>query len=470
MTPAALLLFAASACFAQPQSPVPAPLPDLPPAPVASPQAPPPLFTDSFATQDGLITNAYALWHSTDPRAMLSTDWQVISGSLFAQRGQGFTGVPDDTQPNAGSTNGTGSAVFRVVTARGDFTNVDVSFDLDDEVLTESNSTPKQPWDGAHVIVRYQDESHFYYASVDRRDDTALIKKKVGPTFWDLTPAAPAGVPYGQWQKVKVRVKDNPDGSVSLWLWRDGRLLAQAVDTGYGGPPYRGPGRVGLRGDNARLRFGHFRVDAVGTEEPATAGAAGAPPAPVISGLRAVDVTTGSANIVWLTDLETLDAVDYGSTASLGIEGLWSQGALRGHSVLLTGLLPKTQYYFKARAKTPAGAVQDSAVLNFTTLAEADTLPPTVSIVSPQNGQTLGGTIGLVCNAQDNTAVAGVQWEVDGTSVGLEVASPPYSYYWNTQETYNGPHTVRAIARDTSNNRSVSAPITITITGAKPRY
>jgi hypothetical protein len=433
------------------------------PAPVQA-QAPAAPFADSFATQDGLVTNAYAVAHATEAGAPVSSDWETPSGSLFVQKGVGWTGVPDDTPPNVRSTNGTGSAIFRLLTTRADFQDVSVTFDLMNEALTTSATTPAVPWDGAHVVVRYRGEQSFYYASVDRRDETALLKKKVGDTFWDLTPPAMAGVPYGNWQKVKVDVKDNPDGTVSLWLWRDGRLLAQAVDNGAGGPPLRGGGKVGIRGDNARLKFGHFHADPLG----APAAPAAVPPS--IVAVAAMNITTGDATITWQTDRDAVESVEYGQTGSLGIETLWGTTPGRFHSVQLPALNPATQYYYQARARTPEGALAKSAVLSVTTLQAADTVPPTIVIVSPSSGQTIGGTIGLICNAQDNVAVAGVQWELDGTGLGAESTNPPFSFYWNSQESYNGPHSIRAIARDTSNNRTASQPINIVITGAKPRY
>ena len=52
----------------------------------------------------------------------------------------------------------------------------------------------------------------------------------------------------------------NPDGSVAINASRDG-LSMEAVDTGVGCPPLRGGGGVGIRGDNAELRFASIVVD-----------------------------------------------------------------------------------------------------------------------------------------------------------------------------------------------------------------
>ena len=57
-----------------------------------------------------------------------------------------------------------------------------------------------------------------------------------------------------------MSVRDRPDGSVAINASRDG-LSMEAVDTGVGCPPLRGGGGVGIRGDNAELRFASIVVD-----------------------------------------------------------------------------------------------------------------------------------------------------------------------------------------------------------------
>ena len=101
--------------------------------------------------------------------------------------------------------------------------------------------------------------------SVDRRDGTMIIKKKCtggtdnGGTYYDLNGNVPgAPIPFGQWQQVTVSVHDQPDGSVKITANRDGMSM-EAVDTGVGCAPLRGGG-VGIRGDNAELRFAKIVV------------------------------------------------------------------------------------------------------------------------------------------------------------------------------------------------------------------
>jgi hypothetical protein len=106
-----------------------------------------------------------------------------------------------------------------------------------------------------------------YYASINRRDGTAVIKKKVpgGPSndgmYYTLASAAHV-VPTSSWQAVRT-VVTNSGGSVTIRLFADGVLIVQATDSGTGGPPITQPGAVGIRGDNDRFQCDDFTVTAV---------------------------------------------------------------------------------------------------------------------------------------------------------------------------------------------------------------
>src|SRR6266581_100807 len=102
------------------------------------------------------------------------------------------------------------------------------------------------------------------------------------------------------------------------------------------------------------------------------------------------------------------------------------------------------------------------------TCPSPDTTPPTVSITSPANGATVSGTINVTASASDNQGVAGVQFQLDGANLGAEDTTAPYSTSWNTTTASNGSHTLTAVARDTSGNRTTSNPVTVTVSNAPP--
>jgi hypothetical protein len=225
------------------------------------------LFTDTFNRPDGLYTNEFAFWNPGHPQSPWSSDWELDSGSLFVQGGAGWTGYPDGTEPDAKSRRGNNSAIFRMNTKRRNYSDCEISFRLLNQGLTSTRKTPPVAWDGIHIWMHYQNEANLYYASINRRDGTSIIKKKTpggpsnGGTYYDLSQSVSHPVRYGQWVNVRASVRNNSNGSVTISLYENDRLIVSAVDNGsVGGPPIRGAGRIGLRGDNANLKFDDFRV------------------------------------------------------------------------------------------------------------------------------------------------------------------------------------------------------------------
>jgi hypothetical protein len=228
------------------------------------------LFQDTFSSgSDGLLTNEYAYWNPTKSDAKQNANWEMNSGSLFQQSNSGWSGAPDASTPNATSSNGNDSAVYRMMTKRADFQNVAVSVRLRNNGLVTTSRTPRQDWDGIHFWLRYQAEDHMYYASINRRDGTVILKKKVpggttnGGTYYDMGSSAKHAVPYGSWQNVKATAKNNSDGSVTIALYSEGTLLISYTDKGLGGPPITAAGKLGLRADNCNFNFDDFTVDSL---------------------------------------------------------------------------------------------------------------------------------------------------------------------------------------------------------------
>ncbi len=222
------------------------------------------LLADSFAVKDSLITNEYAFWNPSSFSALRSTTWDVTSGSMFARNGMAWSGVPDAIEPDANSSNGTDSAIFRLVTKRKDIGSVNVSFQLKHNAFSSTSATPAVAWDGEHVFLRYVDETSLYAVGFNRRDGTTAIKKKVpggnanGGTYFTLAEGRDS-FSSGIFHTVRATIFDNPNGSVSIRLRVDGVLVLSATDSGTGGPVIRS-GRVGIRGDNSDFNFDDFVV------------------------------------------------------------------------------------------------------------------------------------------------------------------------------------------------------------------
>jgi hypothetical protein len=71
-----------------------------------------------------------------------------------------------------------------------------------------------------------------------------------------------------------------------------------------------------------------------------------------------------------------------------------------------------------------------------------------VAIASPSWGDHITPGIELVATANDNVAVAGVQFKADNTVLGLEDTSAPYTVTWPNPGF--GPDYISAVVRDTS--------------------
>jgi hypothetical protein len=89
--------------------------------------------------------------------------------------------------------------------------------------------------------------------------------------------------------------------------------------------------------------------------------------------------------------------------------------------------------------------------------------PPTVSMTSPANGALLSSLVTVSASASDQVAVAGVQFLLDGASLGAEITNPPYSTTWDTTTVADGPHTLSARARDTAGLTATATPVAVTV-------
>jgi hypothetical protein len=125
-------------------------------------------------------------------------------------------------------------------------------------------------------------------------------------------------------------------------------------------------------------------------------------------------------------------------------------------------------YFYKVTAEDVAHNV--SAPSNeASVIVSADTTAPAVSFTAPAAQSSVSGTITIAATASDNVAVAGVQFQLDGTALGAERTAPPYSMSWISSTTSNGTHTLSAVARDAAGNRSsASLDVTVSNTSSTP--
>lgn len=129
-----------------------------------------------------------------------------------------------------------------------------------------------------------------------------------------------------------------------------------------------------------------------------------------------------------------------------------------------SGLIDEVRVYNRALSASEIQTDMNSAVNSAPTV---DTTPPTVAITAPANNAGVRNTVTLTATASDNVAVAGVQFLVDGAASGAEDTTAPYSIAWNTTG-LSGAHTVSAIARDSSGNRTTSSLVNVNVDTLAP--
>jgi Leucine-rich repeat (LRR) protein len=193
------------------------------------------------------------------------------------------------------------------------------------------------------------------------------------------------------------------------------------------------------------------------------------------SNLSATALTPSSIQVTWQTIPYTSDAGGYRvrySTTPGGSNTLFGTTPNKAASSLtVTGLNPATTYYFVIETVTsPHSNNQNQVVSQASNEVTAttpprsgvvDTVPPVVTITSPSDGSTVTGVITVSASATDNVGVIGVQFLLDGTPIGAEDLSAPYSTTLDTAPLGAGNHALSARARDADGNTGTAADVTV---------
>lgn len=91
--------------------------------------------------------------------------------------------------------------------------------------------------------------------------------------------------------------------------------------------------------------------------------------------------------------------------------------------------------------------------------------PPSVSVSSPNDGDTVSGdSVNVAAYASDDDAVIQVEFFVDGDSIGIDSDSGGgWSVTWDSNNVTDGEHTITAKATDTASQTKTSNGITVTV-------
>ena len=110
-------------------------------------------------------------------------------------------------------------------------------------------------------------------------------------------------------------------------------------------------------------------------------------------------------------------------------------------------------------------AVRDA----FLSVGIPDTVAPTVSVTAPVTGSTVSEFTTVTASANDNIAVVGVQFRVDGVNIGAEDQSSPYEVSWDTTKVSNSSHILTAVGRDAAGNTATSTDVIVTVSNTQDR-
>ena len=101
--------------------------------------------------------------------------------------------------------------------------------------------------------------------------------------------------------------------------------------------------------------------------------------------------------------------------------------------------------------------------LTITPAPPIDTTAPVVTITAPAAG-TVSGTVTVSATATDAVGVAGVQFLLNGSPLGAEDTTAPFSVAWSSTSVANGgPYLLSARARDAAGNVATSATVSVTV-------
>jgi hypothetical protein len=92
----------------------------------------------------------------------------------------------------------------------------------------------------------------------------------------------------------------------------------------------------------------------------------------------------------------------------------------------------------------------------------SDTIPPSVSITSPQSDTTVSSTVAVTVNATDNVKVAKVELYVDGKWTTVSTFAP-FTLYWNSKQGKVGSRSLQCRAYDAAGNAATSGSVTVKV-------
>lgn len=174
------------------------------------------------------------------------------------------------------------------------------------------------------------------------------------------------------------------------------------------------------------------------------------------AGLTAAAASTTQVNLAWQSATDNIGVASYDVVRN---------GAVISHTTTTTyndvNVAPATSYNYTVRAYDAAGNVSaDSNLATAVTPAAADTTPPSITVSSPSQGQTVSGTVNVAGMSSDAAGPVRVDVQIDGTGfvpASYVASSAAWNYSLNTSLYTNGGHMLTARATDGAGNTAVAS-------------
>jgi hypothetical protein len=368
--------------------------------------------------------------------------------------------TPSDTAPPAvritAPTSGSiviGKTVTVSATASDNVGVVGVQFQLDgarlgNEVTTAPYSTT---WDsttssiGTHVLTAVARDAAGNKTT--SQPVTIIVADGVPPTVTIIQPVAASTVSGAT--TLLAAAADNV-GVAGVQFQLDGNNLGAELPSS----PYTTTWNIGPTPAGAHILTAIAR-DAAGNRTTS-------PP----TNVTVLDITAPSISLSYISGTRTLSAtaIDDGGLAGVQFQ---LDGANFGNEVTSAPYTVRLDTNAVMEGShTVAGVARDTAGNRTASPAIAiliDSGPPSISVTAPANGSVLSGAVTIAASASDNIGLVGIQFLLDGTPLGTEISSAPYSMDWDTRSVPAGNHVLAAIARDSVGNSTVSMSISVTV-------
>ncbi len=242
-------------------------------------------------------------------------------------------------------------------------------------------------------------------------------------------------------------------GTYGVWFYRG------SWPPYYGGPTDSWNKGGSLRSGNVVLETGE-NIDTGGPNGCEGHNTSAAPPssgAPAVTSAGSASGTVGSAFSYQITASN--------SPTSFSATGLPAGLSINTASGLISGT-PGAAGTSNVALSASNASGTGSATLTLT--IAADTIPPSVAIVSPLNGANVSGTFAVSGTASDDVAVSSVGVSLDGGAYSVASGTSNWSFSLSTLSLANGSHALRAKAWDGSGNVSTSALVSVMVSNPVP--